>query len=433
MFYNITRPLARIALSIFFRKIYIFNRECIPKNGPVIFACNHPTAFLDPCLLACFQERHLHFLARGDYYKTNPFLRRIYDAYGMIPVFRQEDAGYSGLKTNFESFDKTFDALQANKAIMVLAEGRTLYEKRLRPIRKGTARIVLGAREKHGDLDIYIVPVGFNYTDSDRFRSEIMIDFQEPIRVRDYAEPAEENQARAVNALTSEIRARLLKSVIHIENNRDDDFAWPLLEMRHNERKSPFWPALIEDRTPYLDGKEVADTVNNLNESQRSELKQKVERYFSKLQKAGITDRGLTDHTSYGMQGALVLGLGWFPSVFGYLLNVLPIKPAAALAKKLAPSIEFRSSMIAVFSSFTWLIYWLIWVIAALFSKSLWIWIFVGLIPILGYFHVYYRDIEARWKACKDVALLEDDQVEELTKLRERIMQSFRNVGSLNH
>lgn len=422
MFYSLTRPFAKIALGIYFRKIYVSNKENIPRDKPVILASNHPTAFIDPCLLACFQERPLHFLARGDLYISNVFIRKLYDVYRMIPVFRREDAGYSGVKTNFESFDRTFDALKENKTVMILVEGRTKHEKRLRPIRKGTARIVFGAREKYGDLDIFIVPVGINYTNSDKFRSEVMIDFGEPVRVKDYADVAEKNQARAVNLLTNEIETRLARSVVHIEDVKDDEWVEQLLEMKHNERVSGFWPVVVKNRNPFLEEKALADRINAMSVSQKLRLKNKVDLYFSTLNKAGITDKGLVDHTSYSLPGALVLGLGWLPFVFGYLLNILPVGLGVQLANKLAPSIEFRASMAGVFASFAWLIYWLAWMLTAILSGETWVWVVALLIPALGYFYVFYKDYDTRWKACKDVALLEDERIESLTRLREEVL-----------
>ncbi len=425
MLYRLTRPFATITLGIYFRKIYVSNREVIPADKPVIFAANHPTAFIDPCLLACFQNRRLYFLARGDLYVNSFFIKKLYDLYGLIPVFRREDAGYSGVKTNFESFDRTFEALRKNKAVMILAEGRTKHEKRLRPLRKGTARIVLGAQEKYGELDIQVIPVGINYTNSDRFRSEVMIHFCEPIRVQDYAAMDEENQARAVNLLTNEIGERLLRSVVHIEEVKDDAWVERLLQMKHNERVSGFWPVVVASNHPLLEEKALADKVNAMSESQKLRLKNRVELYFATLQKAGITDKGLVDHNSYNLPGALVLGLGWLPFVSGFLLNALPVWAGTALATKLASSIEFRASMAVVFGAFAWLFYWLAWVLAGILFAKAWLWLLVFLIPLLGCFYIFYKDYDVRWKACKDVALLEDERVEALVKLREEVLRGL--------
>ncbi|MBK6903255.1 MAG: hypothetical protein IPH04_10715 [Saprospirales bacterium] len=71
MLYPITRPLAKIALSVFFRKLYLSGLENIDWEKPVILAANHPTAFIEPCILACWLPKPLHFMVRGDFF-SNP-------------------------------------------------------------------------------------------------------------------------------------------------------------------------------------------------------------------------------------------------------------------------------------------------------------------------------------------------------------------------
>ncbi|MFK7806382.1 MAG: hypothetical protein AB8F74_01150, partial [Saprospiraceae bacterium] len=63
MLYRITRPFAQIAIRTTFRKIYFTNEERIPWDKPVILAINHPTIFIEPCLLATHLDEPLHFLA----------------------------------------------------------------------------------------------------------------------------------------------------------------------------------------------------------------------------------------------------------------------------------------------------------------------------------------------------------------------------------
>jgi len=181
MLYYLVRPVARYVLRYYYRNIDLTGLENIPQNAAVILAANHPTAFIEPCILACFQPRTLWFLARGNLFKNrlyNAFLAAVH----ILPVFRLEDGGYSRLKDNFSTFDACFRALSKGKAIMNLAEGRCIHEKALRPIRKGTARLALGAMQRDSTLkEVYIVPVGCNFTHPDRVRDQVMIRFGEPI------------------------------------------------------------------------------------------------------------------------------------------------------------------------------------------------------------------------------------------------------------
>jgi glycerol-3-phosphate O-acyltransferase/dihydroxyacetone phosphate acyltransferase len=125
MLYAFVRPLAKIGISIFFRRIYLTHTENIPKNKPVILACNHPTAFLEPCILACFLDRPLYYLVRGDYF-DKPIYNFLLRALHMLPVYRRRDGDYSRIKDNFATFDACFDTLKKNKTLTIYPEGRTL-------------------------------------------------------------------------------------------------------------------------------------------------------------------------------------------------------------------------------------------------------------------------------------------------------------------
>ena len=70
--YPIVRPLAALAIKTFFRKIHLSNMDRVPSDRPVILAANHPTAFMEPCILACYMDRPLHFLVRGDFFSKTP-------------------------------------------------------------------------------------------------------------------------------------------------------------------------------------------------------------------------------------------------------------------------------------------------------------------------------------------------------------------------
>jgi len=170
MVYHLVRPVARYVLRYYYRNIDLTGLENIPPDAAVVLAANHPTAFIEPCILACFQPRTLWFLARGNLFK-NVFYNNLLAAVHILPVFRLEDGGYGRLKDNFGTFEACFRALSQGKAIMNLAEGRCIHEKALRPLRKGTARLALGAMQRDATLkEVYSVPVGCNFTHPDRVR-----------------------------------------------------------------------------------------------------------------------------------------------------------------------------------------------------------------------------------------------------------------------
>ena len=234
MLYAFVRPLAKIGLKYYFRHIDLANAAKIPPNAAVILAANHPTTFIEPCVLACFLEQPLHFMARGDFFK-NPLVAKILDGVHIIPVFRLRDGGYQGVKNNYESFDRATQVLRQKKNLMILAEGRCIHEKRLRPIRKGTGRIALGALDSTDLDEVYIVPVGVNFTYSDRPRSNLMINCGEPIRVSKFLDNYRTNSNLAINQLTEELQTRLAQEVVIINNLADEPLLENLLRLYRTE------------------------------------------------------------------------------------------------------------------------------------------------------------------------------------------------------
>ena len=425
MIYEITKPLAKIALGIYFRKLYLINMEGVPKDKPVMLAANHPTAFIEPVILTCWMGGMPSFLARGDLYQNNKIVRQLYDWYHITPIFRREDAGYSNLKSNYDTFEKCFETLKKKKPLMILAEGSTLHEKRLRPIRKGAARIVFGAFEKHGDMDIHLIPVGVNYTNSDKFRSVVMIEFAEPIRCSDYHELYQQSPAKAVNQLTKEMAKRLKKKVIHINNEEDDEWVELYLTLKENETQDSVYPVSSPNVELLNKQKDIVDKINVLEKTEKEKLKIKAENYFNDLKKNNISDFGLMHRNYASFKNTLFAIFGFIPAMIGWILSFIPVMGGTALANKMAESIEFRAAMSIFFSALFYLVFG-----AVLFSTGFamgfgW-WTFsLILIPLFGYFYIVYRHITERWRAGGKAKNLKIEILEAILKERSELKNVF--------
>lgn len=165
----------RFCLRIFFRRIEIEGEERVPRQGPVIFASNHPNGLVDPLFLLCFAERPVSFLGKAPlfhYPVIGWFVRKL----DTIPVYRKQD-NVTG--SNEETFAKARAVLRSAGSIAIFPEGTTHDDPRLRELKTGAARIALGAELD----DLVIVPTGIYYTAKHVFRSAALVVFGEPIRV----------------------------------------------------------------------------------------------------------------------------------------------------------------------------------------------------------------------------------------------------------
>ena len=160
MFYQTLKVLMTLALRVYFRNIDLRGIDRIPKKGPILFACNHPSSFMEACILACFQPRELHFLVRGDVFSIK-WLKPLLIKTNQIPIFRFRD-GFSKLKKNKNTFSATYEVLNRGGAVIIYPEGSTEMVKQLRPLQRGLARMAFGLLDGDRDHPLQVVPVGVN-------------------------------------------------------------------------------------------------------------------------------------------------------------------------------------------------------------------------------------------------------------------------------
>lgn len=420
MLYYLVRPFARLGILIYFRKIYLANMELLPKNKPVILAANHPTGFMEPCIMAVFMKQPLYYLVRGDFFEKGIFdylLRSL----KMVPIYRIEDAGYRGLRVNYSTFEACYEQFSANQVIMIFPEGSTAHEKRLRPIQKGFARIAFGALERFPEMDeLYIVPLGVNYTYAEQFRGEVMIECGSPLLVHDYLDP--DNRIRAASDLTKEITQRLESKVVIIRDPADEPLAEHLLVLDRSDRlPRPVWPVLSRDSRPFLAEKAVTERLNSLAAEAKQALFQKTSAYFSKLESMGLEDWALARPSQPGIGITLLLLLGALPALLGWLFGYPPARLATYVKESRVTRVEFFSPVLLATAIGTFLVYYFLWLILAAWTG--W-WPLIPMVILLGglsYGSGLYREALARWRAPRRVNALPAEVQDGLGKEREGI------------
>lgn len=424
MLYRIAKPLATIALKTNFRRIYFSNAQVIPKNKPVILAVNHPSAFLEPCLLACLLPQPLHFLVRGNLFSSAP-ARWALNALQMIPIYRKSDGGFGDVKQNFSTFDLCYEKLAANKTIMILAEGNTIQEKRLRPIQKGTARIAFGALANDENLDLKIVPVGVNFSYADRFRSHVMFEFGEPISVQKYKQDVKENKNKAIRSLTSEIENRLKKRLVIIDEKEDEDLVEKLLIMRRSDFEEPFFPVVSRHNHRLRAEQNIADTISKMAEKEKSVLAEKVNDYFEKMEANGLEDWAIAQKDFRKNAGILTIIFGFLPAVIGYLGNYIPVLIPQLIAYKFVKYLEFKAPIKIAVAIGSFPFYYLCLLTFSILSGNSMLLFFIFLLPFFGYFSLIYREYFKKWQLIRTLKGLAPEDLQNLKTSRENILQFF--------
>jgi 1-acyl-sn-glycerol-3-phosphate acyltransferase len=199
--------LIHIITKTFFRRIDVVGEENIPSDGPVIFAGNHPNALMDGWLLTARCGRWpLHFMANAKLWKYT-LLGKMLNATGAVPVYRREE--HDGDVDNSAAFAKLYEVIEAGNCMGIFPEGVSHTESQLSKLKTGTARIALSvaARRK---VAVTIIPCGLNYIHRHRFRSQVLIEFGEPILVNDeWLAKFSDDERETVRQLTDYLAASL--------------------------------------------------------------------------------------------------------------------------------------------------------------------------------------------------------------------------------
>lgn len=426
MLYSFVRPIARLGLKAFYRKIYVSNAERMPRDKPVFLASNHPTAFIEPCLMACFLDRPLFFLVRG-----NLFQKKIFDqllrSLNMLPIYRRKDGGYSKVKNNYETFNAVFKALHDNRTVMILIEGSTIQVKRLRPLKKGTARMAFGAIETYDLEEVYIVPGGVNFTYAHRPRSEVMIEIGEPVCAKDYLEEYVHNTNKGIMDLTNAVKPALEDCLVSVEDPENDEVVEGLLQMHRSTFREPRFSVVSQDSERFEMEKAVALKVSQADPESLPALRKAVGDYFEHLGQFGLEDRTLMQRDRPPAAWPLWLGFPIF--MVGYLLN----KPLTLVGKYISETrVKTHEFVMPVRWGISLGVYLLAAIVAVLVTfTTQWWWMplaYVGLL-LSGYFTLYYLEYRQEYRQHKRLRIIPGRQLDALLERRAQVMERYHALN----
>ncbi|HPH46411.1 MAG TPA: 1-acyl-sn-glycerol-3-phosphate acyltransferase [Chryseolinea sp.] len=206
------------ALRFYFKTWKINNAKSIPASGPIIFIPNHQNAFLDAVLVICSTSRNPWSIARASVFKEG-LATRLLTMAQIKPVFRSRD-GFGSLRNNDAIIQEWIDMLAKNEDILIFAEGNHNEPYAGGTLQKGFARMTMQFKEKN-TTPLTIVPVGIHYEDHHAFRSRVLINFGDPIRVNEILEDSfsEREKLETIVTVTDDAMKKLALAI-----PADDDY-----------------------------------------------------------------------------------------------------------------------------------------------------------------------------------------------------------------
>ncbi|MBI2258042.1 MAG: 1-acyl-sn-glycerol-3-phosphate acyltransferase [Flavobacteriia bacterium] len=299
IFYFILKIILQYSLRIYYRPI-VFNNA--PKRffGRTIFVSNHVSSFMDPLVVAVLQNPIVFFMTRSDVF--TPVTRPILWSAQMLPIYREHD-GEDTKGKNQEVFKKCNQVLKYGRNLLVFGEGFTddVFIRRLKPIKKGTAKIGFGALESmNWKKKIYIQAIGINYTEPSVLGSSILISNSNKFCLNDYKEQYLENPAKTINDVTKRIEELIKEQITHVENKNWLTFHEHISRLLSNGLHHQDFNPKKSLKTRWKNSRKLALWMNeqNLDENQElTSLKDELDTYFRLLKKTKVEERHVAEMT----------------------------------------------------------------------------------------------------------------------------------------
>ncbi len=424
--------LTHVITNSFFRRIDVVGEENIPATGPVIFAGNHPNALMDGWLLTARCGRWpIHFMANAKLWKYR-LLGHLLDATGAVPVYRREE--HDGDVDNSEAFDKLFEVIEAGHCMGVFPEGVSHTESQLSKLKTGTARIALTVAAR-GKVAVTIIPCGLNYIHRHRFRSQVSIEFGEPLVIDSaWLERFAADERECVRELTDQLAAALMSVTVNAPD-------WSTLRFIQAARRlyKPSGAKLTPGQYMELNRRFVASHVKHGKEPEMIAFQNEVEDYQTRLEVLGLKDYQLRKKVSVGkafrrlLARSLMLMLLLPIAIPGALLH-LPVAWVAALVGERFSYEEDDVATLKVFASITLLP--LLYLVAAFFIGKYigTVWAIVVVVGLAISFSASILVIEAQATLLVSmVSILRETrlraEIEDLQAIRVNLVERVRTLA----
>jgi 1-acyl-sn-glycerol-3-phosphate acyltransferase len=188
---GVLTPVMRVSF-----RIHVDGSNHVPKQGPVILACNH-RSFLDSIFLPLVVHRRVTFVAKAEYFddpKTAWFFRGV----GQIPIRREGGAASE------RALETAFGVLQNGRVFAIYPEGTRTRDGLMHRGHTGVARLAFRSGAS-------VIPVGMIGTDDvqpidskmPKFGRSVTIRFGEPIDPTRYGARLDDHLA--LRELTDEV------------------------------------------------------------------------------------------------------------------------------------------------------------------------------------------------------------------------------------
>lgn len=413
MIYWILKYLVRIAIKIYFKDIYIYGIERLPRDKPLVIASNHPSAFIEPCLYGSLFPIEIHFMTRGDLFIKQ--FKWFFKGTNQIPIYRRRD-GMNALRKNEHSFAEAVKVLKNNGRVTIFPESTTVEVKRIRPLKHGASRLIMRAFKNEKIVPL-ISSIVCNYTDLHRWRSYVFIHISElydPTEIiRDVEKPLQE--------MTRETYEKLKKGAIHIPKSTDEEWVNVLLQVVTEEYRGG--ALKMDDKQLFKSLQEVA-TAGDSRPGERERLI-KVATDIRQANEETSTTLGAPIRKFSGLD-YLKLGFYTILSLPAFLFLGIPILIARYVSRNSGFNREFKMPVFLGITMILDVLIVFVLLIILLLSLQNWIiWAYLLILPLSIYLFTKWGDKFQDFQNASRFSRLSSLKKKQYADLRQIILNHF--------
>lgn len=357
-FSRIWHRFCKLVVKVFYRNFEVSGTENIPSNTGLLICANHVNALIDVVVLQASIKKDLRPLARSGLF-LNPFLKPILNLIGAVPIYRRNDPD-SDTSQNQDSFSRCYEILNHKQTIIIFPEGQSHSDPHINKLKTGAARIALGAKKANNEPPA-VIPVGLTFSRKGKFRSDVLIQYGEPIdlNVTDDADSFEN-----VEIVTDRIKHALAQVTLNADSWQDL-YLITRLEKFFALRRGKYRKGELKQRFQVLQRLIEAQRLLRVYEPEKVRSIVNQLRGFERLCKCcGIRDYHLTINyrpilvAIYVFRLLIILFIGLPFAIWGVINNFIPYQLTRDTSRMVAKGPDQYDTASVSFGLFFFLLFW---------------------------------------------------------------------------
>ena len=328
MLYKALKPLVRLSIQGFFKDIHFIGKENLEHDGAILVS-NHPSALMDPIVIAAFSKKQLSFIAGAEWFGSGIKDWIFKKHFKMIPVQRPWLVKNGEKVSNKDMFEACYTSLDEGNRIIIYPEASSLTVPWIRELKSGAARVKIGADHyMKGDKVTKIIPIGMNYTNAHRFHSDMLVNVGDPIDFGDILGDQSIDDKERSDRMTEVIRREMKARVLHIEEQEDVLVIKNVLKLLSDILMKELNIAEGDVEGTFNVKKDIISSVEYFK-AQKSEEMMKVEErlnsYIKDFEGEGFRRfNPFEKSSSFVIRTLLIMFFGFPIFIVGIIMNIIP-------------------------------------------------------------------------------------------------------------